>query len=217
MLSRQTTVVSAASQQTSKVTSEATHENVSATSNTQPINIIISDTPAVSASTGVASDSISTTSVTPEAVVSSTPLIITSLESIPPPISVSSTSYPAVTYVHTSGPPPLIPASTTLFSQLSTLNLGVSDSPSLARVNSTISPSMGPNTTATIDHNHTQQFAASRLSKLTLPTFLGTPLPGLLSGIQFRLPFTSGYHSLQAAIHLNPNLSGVQKFNYVKA
>ena len=93
-----TTVVFAASGD--KVTSEATHENVDATSNTQPINIIISDTPAVSASTGVASDSIPITAATLEPAVSSTPLMITSLESVPPPISVSSTSYPAVTYVH---------------------------------------------------------------------------------------------------------------------
>ena len=193
-LSRQTTVVSAASQQTSgdKVTSEATHENVSATSSTQPINTIISDTPAVSASTVVASDSIPTTSIT--------------LEPVPPPISVSSTSYPAVTYVHSSGPPWLIPASTTLFPQLSTLNLGVSNFPSLARVSSTTSPSMGPNTTTTMDHNHTQQFAASRLLKLTLTMFSGNPLAWL-----------TFWDSFQAAIHLNHNLSGVQKFNYLKA
>ena len=205
MLSRQTTVVSAATPG-NKVISEATHENVSTTSSTQPINTIFSDTPAVSTSVVVASDSIPTVSVTLEPVVSSTPLMITSLESVPPPISVSSTSHSAVTYVHSSGPPPLIPASTTLFSQLSSLNLDVSNSPSLARVSSTISLPMGPNTTNTIDHNHTQQFAASRLPKLTLPTFSGNPLTWL-----------TFWDSFQAAIHLNPNLSGVQKFNYSKA
>ena len=201
MLSRQTTVVSAASQQTSgdKVTSEATHENVSTTSSTQPINTIISDKSAVNTSTVVASDS--TTSITLEPAVSSTPLVITSLESVPPLISVSSTCYPAVTYIHSLGPPPLIPASTTLSSML-----GVSNSPNWARVSSTTSPSMGPNITTTIDHNHIQQFAASRLPKLTLLTFSGNPLAWL-----------TFWDSFQAAIYLNPNLSGVQKFNYLKA
>ena len=93
-----------------------------------------------------------------------------------------------------------------MFPQWSTLNLGVSNSPSLARVNSTTSPSMGPNTTTTMDHNHTQQVAASRILKLTLPTFSGNPLTWL-----------TFWDSFQAAIHLNPNLSGVQKFNYLKA
>ena len=65
---------------------------------------------------------------------------------------------------------------------------------------------MGHNATTTIDHNRTQQFSASRLPKLTLPTFSGNPLAWL-----------TFWDSFQAAIHLNPNLSGVQKFNYLKA
>ena len=57
--------------------------------------------------------------------------------------------------------------------------------------------------TRTADHN---QFATSRLPKLTLPTFSGNPLTWL-----------TFWDSFQAAIHLNPTLSGVQKFNYLKA
>ena len=116
-----------------------------------------------------------------------------------------------MTYLHSLGPPPLIPTSTDnslLPPQLSTLNLGVSNSPSLARVTSRISPSLtGPRTsTTTADQNHSQQFATSRLPKLALPMFSGNPLAWL-----------TFWDSFQAAIHLNPNLSGVQKFNYLKA
>lgn len=158
---------------------EATHGNVSTTTNTpQSIKTTISDTPVVCANTVTASNTIPITSLTLEPVVSSTSLTTTLLESVPPPISVSSASYPSVTYLHNLGPPPLIPASTDnspLFPHLSTLNLGVSNSPSLTRVTSRISPSlMGPRTsTTTVDHNHSQQFAAIRLPKLTLPTFSG--------------------------------------------
>ena len=131
------------------VTPEATHSNVSTTISTpQSINTTLSDIPVVCASTVAASNTIPTTSLTLEPVVSST-----SLESVPPPISVSSVSYPSVTYLHSLGPPPLIPTSTDnslLPPQLSTLNLGVSNSPSLARVTSRISPSLtGPRTSTT--------------------------------------------------------------------
>ena len=50
------------------------------------------------------------------------------------------------------------------------------------------------------------QFTANRLPKLTLPMFSGNPLDWLIF-----------WGSFQAAIHLNSNLSGVQKFNYPKA
>jgi len=42
--------------------------------------------------------------------------------------------------------------------------------------------------------------------QITLPTFTGNPLDWL-----------TFWDSCQAAIHLNPNLSDVQKFNYLKA
>lgn len=63
-----------------------------------------------------------------------------------------------------------------------------------------------PVTTATEYCTHTQQFSASRLPKLTLPMFSGSPLDWL----------TFWGDSFRAAIHLSPNLSGVQKFNYLK-
>ena len=200
MLSRQSRVVPSVA--CDKVTSEATYENVINATSTQPINTITSDT---SASTTTASD-IATTSLTLE-LFTSTPFMVTSHESVPSPISVTSTSYPAVTYVHSLGPPSLIPISTdssTLFPQLPTLNLGASDSPSPARVNSTMSSSM---VTSITIHNHSpQQFAASRLPKLTLPSFSGNPLDWL-----------TFWNSFQAAIHLNSSLNGIQKFNYLKA
>ena len=53
--------------------------------------------------------------------------------------------------------------------------------------------------------NH-QQFANTRLPKLTLPTFSGDPLNWL-----------TFWDSFYMAIHANPNLSGIQKFSYLKA
>ena len=199
---------------------ENTHETVSTTTSTpQSINTMtasISDIP-------VASDTVPTIPATLEPVVSSTLLTTTLLESAVS--SVSSVSYPSVSHVHSSGPPPLIPTnmsqyeplltsidSSLLLPLLSTLNLGASSSPTFTTVpavTSRISPDlMGVRTTTTtVDrHNHSQQFAASRLPKLTLPTFSGNPLAWL-----------TFWDSFQAAIHLNPNLSGVQKFNYLKA
>ncbi|XP_065896204.1 uncharacterized protein [Dysidea avara] len=221
MQSRPTHVVPAVSS-SGKVTQEAIHENVSNTNNTpQSINTIINDTPAVSA----ASDTVATTSLTLESTISSTPPVVTSLESIPHPISVTSVSHPLVSHVHNAGPPLLIPAnmtqheplSTSAYSSLplpplSTLNFGSSTSSTAATVpvvTSRVNPDlMGVRTTITaVDHrDHSQQFAASRLPKLTLPTFSGNPLAWL-----------TFWDSFQAAIHLNPNLSGVQKFNYLKA
>ena len=59
----------------------------------------------------------------------------------------------------------------------------------------------------TVDlHDHSQQFALCRLPEMTLPKFSGNPLEWL-----------TFWDSFQASIHLNPNLSGVQKFNYLKA
>ena len=201
MLSRQTRGVSSLA--SDKTNSEAT--NVNCTPSTQAINTINSDTSAVSAST-VATSDIATTSLTLEPF-TSTSLMATSHESVPSPISVISTSYPSVTYVHSSGPPSLIPISadsSTLFPQFPTLNFGSSISSSVARVNSTMSPLMVASTTG---HSHSpQQFVAMRLPKLTLPSFSGNPLDWL-----------TFWDSFQAAIRLNPNLSGIQKFNYLKS
>ena len=116
MLSRQTHVVP--SEAGEPKTSEAIDENVSSMPSTQPINTITTDTPAVSAS-GIAPSDIVTSSLTLESFVS-TPLMVTSHESVPPPISVTSTSYPSVTYVHSLGPPSLIP--TYLHRQLNTVS-----------------------------------------------------------------------------------------------
>ena len=53
---------------------------------------------------------------------------------------------------------------------------------------------------------NTQQFATSRLPKLSLPIFSGDPLT-----------WQTFWDSFYAAIHANTNLSGIQKFNYLKA
>ncbi|XP_065887247.1 uncharacterized protein [Dysidea avara] len=56
------------------------------------------------------------------------------------------------------------------------------------------------------NYHSTQQFATSRLPKLSLPTFSGDPLT-----------WQAFWDSFFAAIHSNPSLSGIQKFNYLKA
>ena len=50
------------------------------------------------------------------------------------------------------------------------------------------------------------QFAMSHLPKLILPTFSGDPLN-----------WQTFWDSFKAAIHANPSLSRIQKFNYLKA
>ena len=127
-----------------------------------------------------------------------------------------------MSYVHSLGPPPLIPRVTNvsqyepitenplLLPSLSTLNLVPSSSPSITRVPTvTARPSSsltGVTPTPVVpDHSQSQQFVTSRLPKLTLPSFSGNPLEWL-----------TFWDSFQAAIHLNPNLSGIQKFNYLK-
>ena len=57
-----------------------------------------------------------------------------------------------------------------------------------------------------VPSHHSQTFATSRLPKLTLPTFYGDPLT-----------WQTFWDSFYVTIHANPNLSGVQKFNYLKA
>ena len=58
----------------------------------------------------------------------------------------------------------------------------------------------------TVPHREPQQFVTSRLPKLTLPTFSGDPLT-----------WQTFWDSFYVSIHANPNLSGIQKFNYLKA
>ena len=57
-----------------------------------------------------------------------------------------------------------------------------------------------------VNHAASSQFAISCLPKLTLPTFSGDPLAWQMF-----------WDSFNTAIHANPSLSGVQKFNYLKA
>ena len=52
----------------------------------------------------------------------------------------------------------------------------------------------------------TQQFANSRLPKLTLPMFSGDPLT-----------WQTFWDSFYVSIHANRSLSGIQKFTYLKA
>jgi len=62
-------------------------------------------------------------------------------------------------------------------------------------------------TSASVGGYHaTQQSATSCLPKLTLPTFSSDPLT-----------WQSFWDSFYAAIHANTSLSGMQKFNYLKA
>jgi len=69
---------------------------------------------------------------------------------------------------------------------------------------STMSPVI-PTHTFTPSHD-TQKFGNSRLPKLTLPTFYGNPLT-----------WQTFWDSFYVSIHANPNLSGIQKFTYLKA
>ena len=139
--------------------------------------LIISDTPVVRPT----SIAISTTPLTVsllESAASTTSLPVSSLH-LTPSISVSSSLYPSVSYVHSLRPPPLIPRVTTvnqyqslpaftddpLLLPLPTLSLGTSSSPSLTgepTVTPRISSSLARVMPTTLDqHNHSQQFATS--------------------------------------------------------
>ena len=206
-------------------------ENVS-TTNSVSVSSSTSHTPTytVSAVSTTTTTAITNTSTAMSTVPLLTPTIFsTSTLSFQPVPSYSiSAANPSVSYIHSLGPPPLIPRVTNpsqdgslpitmdhplLLPSLSTLNLSTSTSPSLARV-PTIEPRANPSLTEVMPttssnvtgRTHSQQFTASRLPKLTLPTFSGNPLHWL-----------TFWDSFQAAIHLNPNLSAVQKFNYLKA
>jgi len=56
-----------------------------------------------------------------------------------------------------------------------------------------------------VPSHQSEMFATSRLPKLTLPKFSGDPLT-----------WQTFWNSFYVAIHGNPNLSGIQKFNYLK-
>lgn len=118
-----------------------------------------------------------------------------------------------VSYVYSPGPPPLIPTSSSGIVSQSLPMLPYQSvyeplPPTLLSRRDAHEPEVPSLATRTIHENtySTQQFASSRLPKLTLPSFSGNPLE-----------WQSFWDSFSVAIHLNPNLSGVQKFNYLKA
>jgi len=148
-------------------------------------------------------------------------------------------SLPINTMIYSTslGPPPLIPATSQNMSGLIspqrpiTSTLFVPHSLSIARsqvfpnllINtSTVSASQGMYESSiplpqhsfttpvmpmhpTVPSHQSQMFATSRLPKLTLITFSGDPLT-----------WQTFLDSFYVAIHGNPNLSGIQKFNYLK-
>ena len=124
-------------------------------------------------------------------------------------------STPELVATENLDPPPLIPAAShVIVSSHTTQQRPASLSVPAARsLYST--PSMNhfavqeplPTTSASVGGYHaTQQFATSRLPKLSLPIFSGDPLT-----------WQTFWDSFYAAIHANTNLSGIQKFNYLKA
>ena len=176
-----------------------------------PVTNVINDTSVVYASTGASSTIVSNPSLTPPMLdlissYSTSPSSLTSVSYVygPPLIPRVMNTIISASFSLTGDPSPLLPP-------LSTLNLGISSSPSLAGIPSihTITTSetslkVTPTTTAAGGRNQSH-FDTCRLPKLTLPTFSGNPLHWL-----------TFWDSFQAAIDLNPNLSGVQKFNYIK-
>ena len=111
--------------------------------------------------------------------------------------------------------PPLIPAAPHMIVSSHTIqqrpaNVSVPDARSLHNtsiVNRFALQEPALATSASVGRYHaTQQFATSRLPKLTLPTFSGDPLT-----------WQTFWDSFYAAIHANTTLSGIQKFNYLKA
>ena len=140
---------------------------------------------------------------------------------------------PMANIIHSTnlGPPPLIPAdvrslasqyrpTATLFASRSFNELPIYTQqqvfPSSVTNASTVydSPIPVPQALATpaistnpvVPSHHSQMFATNRLPKLTLPTFFGDPLT-----------WQTFWDSFYVSIHANPNLSGIQKFNYLKA
>lgn len=71
---------------------------------------------------------------------------------------------------------------------------------------SSLMNSPNPDTSAHSEGTTVRTTPASRLPKLSLPTFSGNPLM-----------WQTFWDSFEAAVHLNPNLTGVEKFNYLRA
>lgn len=124
-------------------------------------------------------------------------------------------STPELIITEISEPPLLTPAASyTAVSSLTTqqrpLISSVPDARSLyntSSVNHFVLREPLPYTSASAGGYHApQQFATSRLPKLTLSTFSGDPLT-----------WQSFWDSFYAAIYANTSLSGIQKFNYLKA
>ena len=143
-----------------------------------------------------------TNPITPPIVTSTMPFPLTSCDvtTLPHgafrPISVYPTS--STSHYGLGGPPPLIPAVTSI----ATLH-----NPSTYEPLPVLSTQPFMNA---LHRGNSQpvssQFATSRLPKLILPTFLGDSLTWQMF-----------WDSFNAAIHANPSLSEIQKFNYLKA
>ena len=113
-----------------------------------------------------------------------------------------------ITFSNAIGPPPLIPA--TFHASLSSVS---SQRPLTATVfaprslyESPMSTRLDPMIQPFTPGRDTQQFANSRLPKLTLPMFSGDPLT-----------WQTFWDSFYVSIHVNRSLSGIQKFTYLKA
>ena len=148
----------------------------------------------------VSSNSVTTTLLTPPVQVQQTSNVVSSL------------SLPETLVISNVAPPPLIPLApttsiTSFANHQSSVLLSVPDARNLytTSVDHFTHHSLFP-TSAAGYHASTQQFATSRLPKLSLPTFSGDPLT-----------WQTFWDSFYAAIDANPNLSGIQKFNYLKA
>ena len=134
---------------------------------------------------------------------------VTSVEQTLSSMSLYTATTTAMTfsYIYISGPPLLIPTSSNVASQsLPTLHYQNLYEPVLTSTLShrdTYEPGVPLVATCTIHEitHGTQQFATSGLPKLS----------------ENPLEWQSFWESFSTAIHLNPNLRGVQKFNYLKA
>ncbi|XP_065893821.1 uncharacterized protein [Dysidea avara] len=151
-----------------------------------------------------ASPLLNSTHQTVSTIVSSAPISsIVSLATQP-----TASSNATVTTVPLTTPlllPSLVPATNTTAS-LNSLAL-----PMLPETTITSTTSLSSHSSITTpeqrSHVHASlQSANSRLPKLTLPTFSGDPLS-----------WQTFWDSFNAAVHTNPALGGIQKFNYLKA
>ncbi|XP_065886666.1 uncharacterized protein [Dysidea avara] len=151
-----------------------------------------------------ASPLLNSTHQTVSTIVSSAPIpSIVSLATQP-----TASSNATVTTVPLTAPlllPSLVPATNTTAS-LNSLALPMLP---VTTITSTTSLSSHSSITTPEQRSHVHvslQSANSRLPKLTLPTFSGDPLS-----------WQTFWDSFNAAVHTNPALGGIQKFNYLKA